>query len=171
MKSVNRIIKFLWVLSLLFFVGVLLYGYYLLPDVVCVQFDAAGNPIDYVERKKAFYGFSGVFALFNVLLLTLEKFTLLLPNRLKPVPNKSYWLGNEETKQGLQYVLSDWFYGFSAFLNCWILVFFFLFGKINIDMHSSLLQYAWVMPTFITMLLLWILYLPIRLSISKIFIR
>jgi hypothetical protein len=171
MKSVNRIIKFLWVLSLLFFIGGLLYGYYLLPDVVCVKFDPSGNPVDYVERKHAFFGFSGVFALFNILLIALEKFTLLLPHRFKPVFNKSYWLSSDETKEGLDFVLSDWFYSFSIAINTCIFVTYYIFGKVNIEMHSSILQYAWVVPVFSTVLLLWILYLPFRLSISKIFIR
>lgn len=171
MQSVNRIIKFLWVLSLLFFLGILLYGYYLLPDVVCIRFDANGSPLDYIERKKVFYGFASVFATFNILLISLEKFMLLLPNRIKPVPNKSYWLSSDETKLGLNYVLSDWFYTFSVAINLCILLVYYSFGKVNIEMQSSILQYSWVLPTCGTILLLWIVYLPIRLSISKIFIR
>lgn len=171
MLSVNRVIKFIWIFSLLTFTSVLLYGYYLVPDAVCFNFDSNGNPIDYIERKKAFYAFAIVFAVFNILLISLERFILLVPNRLKPVPNKAYWISTEETNQALNFVLSDWFYSFLTILNLCFIIVYYVFTKINRDIQSSILQYSWVLPVCCVFILIWIFYLPVRLSISKILIR
>jgi len=171
MLSVNRVIKFIWILSLLLFTSVLLYGYYLVPDAVCVSFDSNGNPIDYIERKKAFYGFAGIFAFFNILVMALERFFILIPNRMKPVPNKAYWLSTEETNQALNFVLSDWFYSFLAVINLCFIIIYYVFTKINRDIQSSILQYSWLLPVCSIFIIAWIIYLPFRLFINKIFIR
>ena len=171
MLSVNRVIKFIWILSLLLFTSGLLYGYYLVPDAVCISFDSNGNPTDYIERKNAFYGFAAVFAFFNILIMSLERFFLLIPNRMKPVPNKTYWLSTEETNQGLNFVLSDWFYSFLTIINLCFIIIYYVFTKINRDLQSSILQYSWVLPVCSILIVAWIIYLPFRLFISKIFIR
>jgi hypothetical protein len=171
MLSINRVIKFIWILSLLLFTSGLLYGYYLVPDAVCISFDSNGNPTDYIERKNAFYGFAAVFAFFNILIMSLERFFLLIPNRMKPVPNKAYWLSTEETNQALNFVLSDWFYSFLTIINLCFIIIYYVFTKINRDLQSSILQYSWVLPVCSVLIVAWITYLPFRLFISKIFIR
>ena len=171
MLSVNRVIKSIWILSLFIFTFVLLYGYYLLPDAVCISFDLKGNPTDYIERKKAFYGFASVFAFFNILVVFLDRFFLLIPNRIKPVPNKAYWLSTEETNQALNFVLSDWFYSFLTIINLCFIIIYYAFTKINRDFQSSILQYSWVLPVCSILIAAWVIYLPLRLYISKIFIR
>ena len=171
MLSVNRVIKFLWILSLIIFLSGLLYGYYILPDAVCIHFDSKGDPMEYIARKNAFYFFSGICAGFNILLLILERLVLLIPDRLKPIPNKSFWLSNDETRQALNFTLSNWFFTFAIILNTCLLGCFYAFTKVNSNFQSSIFQYYWIFQTVTVIIILWIIYLPVRLFISKIFIR
>ncbi len=171
MLSVNRVVKFLWIISLILFLAGLLYGYYILPDAICFKFDHNGYPLDYMPRKNAFYIFSGICGIFNFLILLIERLVLMVPNRLKPVPNKIYWLQDQETENGLNFVLSNWFYSFLAVLNTCLLLVFYCFAKVNSNFQSNIVQYFWVFQAVTILLILWILYLPIRLFINKMFIR
>ena len=171
MLSVNRVVKFLWIISLLLFLSGLLYGYYILPDAVCFKFDPNGFPLDYMPRKNAFYIFSGICGTFNILILLIERLVLMIPNRLKPVPNKEFWLATQENQDALNYVLSNWFYSFLAVLNTSLLLVFYSFAKVNSNFQSNITQYFWVYQAITIILILWVLYLPVRLFISKIFIR
>jgi hypothetical protein len=171
MQSANLFLKFLWFLSLLLFLSALFYGYYLLPDVVCVQFGSNGSPLEYWERKYVFYVFVFSFALFNGVLLILEKFFSLLPATKKSIFQRDFWLGNSETKEILGLLISNWFYSFLILLNISILISFGVIWKVNYDMQSNILQYSWAFWVISGTLFLWILCLPIRLSIPKLFIR
>ena len=171
MLSVNRVIKFLWVISLILFLAGLLYGYYILPDAICFKFDSYGFPMDYMPRKNAFYIFTGICGSYNILIILIEKLILMIPNRLKPVLNKIYWLSTQETQNGLNFVLSNWFYSFLVILNVCLFVVFYAFAKVNSNFQSNIIQYFWVFQAITIILVLWILYLPVRLFISKIFIK
>ena len=167
MQSINTVIKFIWLLSIVLFLAAILYGYYLLPDVVCIKFSAQGSPTEYWDRKHVFYAFVGVFALLNVLILVIEKLFSLLPSTSKPIPNKSFWTQSPETKEILHFVFSNWFYSLLFMINISILAVFGVIWIVNYDIRSSILQYAWVPWTIITMFTLWIIYLPVRLFINK----
>ena len=171
MLSVNRVIKFLWIFSLFIFLGALFYGYYLLPDVVCVKFDAYGMAQEYVPRANAFYFFVTICGVFNLLLVTIERLLMLLPDTLKPIPNKTFWLKDKETKIALNYVISDWFYGFAAILNACLLACFYVFATVNLKTQSNILQFQWLWATIASIILLTIIYFIVRLNISKILIR
>lgn len=171
MVAVNRILKFLWLLSLLFFFANLFYGYYVLPDVVCTQFDAFGNPVEYTDRKNVFYFFIGVVGILNILITLLEKTILMIPNRYKPVPNKVYWLSSDERQSALNFILSDWLYSLGAIFNLCITYSVFVFWLVNTDIQKNILSFTWLLPTIAVILLITLIYLPIRLTISKIFIR
>lgn len=167
MQSINTVIKFIWLLSILLFLGALFYGYYLLPDVVCIRFSAQGSPTEYWERKHVFYAFVGAFALLNVLILVIDKLFSLIPNPLKPIPNKQFWLHSETSKETLHFVFSNWFYSLLFIVNIAILGVFGVIWKVNYDIQSSILQYAWLPKVIICVLALWVVYLPVRLFISK----
>ncbi len=171
MRSTNLILKFLWFLSLFLVLAGLFYGYYLLPDVVCVKFSHTGSPLEYWERKYIFYVFAFTFVLFNVLLLATEKFFQLLPDSKKPLINRVFWLSSPETKEGIGLLISSWFYSFIFILNVSMLAVFGVVWKVNYDIQSNILQYTWLLWILIGLFASWIAYLPIRLSISKLFLN
>lgn len=167
MQSINTVIKFIWLLSILVFLGALFYGYYLLPDVVCIRFSAQGAPTEYWERKYVFYAFVGAFALLNVLILVIDKLFSLIPHSLKPIPNKKFWLQSEASKETLHFVFSNWFYSLLFAVNISILATLGVIWWVNYEIQSSILQYSWVPKAIIAILTLWVVYLPLRLFISK----
>ena len=167
MQSSNIIIKFLWFVSILAFLFVLLYGYYLLPDVVCIKFSSNGSALEYWERKYIFYVFTGTFSLFNVLMLALEKMYFMLPYSKRAIPNKRFWISSEEKRQRSTFIVSSWVYSFLTVINFSIIGTFGVIWKVNYTMQSNINEYSWVFILIATTLALWIIYLPGRLSINK----
>jgi hypothetical protein len=171
MLSISRVIQFLWVFTILLFLAFFFYGYYLLPDVVCVRFTSNGMPDLYWDRTYLFYVFAGALTVFNVLFLAIEKVLGMVPISLRIFPNKAFWTSSEENVEAVGFIGSNWLYSFMSILNMSILAVFGVFWKVNFDVQSNILNYGWVTWLILSVLGVWIVYLPIRLFISKVFIQ
>jgi uncharacterized membrane protein len=118
MKTV-RIPAIVLTVLLLDFLAYLAYSAKLLPEKVATHFGAGGLPNGWMSRSHylLFLGaIGGVLPLINVIVVL---FLGRIPNRLINLPNKEYWLSDENREQTLSYIA-----GHMLWLACLEVVFF-----------------------------------------------
>lgn len=153
-SSINRFIKFFWLVSLMIFFAALLLVYAFLPDRVAVHANDAGMPDEFVAREWFFYfsliGFVGA----NVLLYILRKL-LLLTRRT---------VGTERELQ-LREDLAGWLLGLAGTINFFFILVMFFFGIFNNSEgfstgHFALLVYTG--PLLLVLIFALLAYIFIR---------
>lgn len=163
MKPVYLLIRAAKVFSLLFFIGVLLYIYFFLPDQVGVHFNQWGHADNYLPKSQFFYGAGLFIILFNVAVSLLGRFLTALPPKLLPVPNRELWSASAETRNAFNYVLRNWLNGFVAIVNVLLVAMLLVLLQVNTETDADIEDYAWVFVTGIVLILAWVAYLPVRL--------
>ena len=163
MKPIYLLIRAAKVFSLLFFIGVLLYIYFFLPNQVAVHFNEWGHADNYLSKSQFFYG-AGLFAIiFNVAISLLGRFVTALPPKLLPVPNREMWSSTPETRNAFSYILRNWLNGFVVIVNVLLVGTVLVLLQVNNETNADIEDYAWVFVMGIIGVLVWIAYLPVRL--------
>jgi uncharacterized membrane protein len=136
LSSVNRLIKFFWLISLVIFFAALLLVYAFLPDRVAIHANTAGMPDEFIARESFFYfsliGFVGA----NVLLYVLRKLLLLTRRTART-----------ERELQLREDLAGWLLGLAGTINFFFVLVMFFFGVFNnaegfSTWHFALLVYT-----------------------------
>ncbi len=163
MKPVYLLIRAAKVFSLLFFIGVLLYIYFFLPEQVGVHFNEWGHADNYLPKSQFFYGAGLFIILFNVAVSLLGRFLTALPPKLLPVPNRELWSATPETRNTFSYLLRNWLNGFVTIINVLLVGMLLVLLQVNTEIGSDIEDYAWVFVGGIVGVLAWVAYLPVRL--------
>lgn len=167
MKPVYLLIRAAKVFSLLFFIGVLLYIYFFLPEQVGVHFNEWGHADNYLSKGQFFYGAGLFIILFNVAVSLLGRFLTALPPKLLPVPNREYWSATPEIRNTFSYILRNWLNGFMTIINVFLIAALLVLLQVNTEQGSDIEDYAWVFLGAIGLLVAWLVYLPVRLAVRK----
>ncbi len=146
----SRIVKFIWLVSVVVFLAMLLWIYAYLPNRVGVMADYEGVADTFLSKGNFFYLAIGLFLLVNGSLFIMRR--LLAPDTYAP----------RNAKTGLRADLADWMLGFAASLNVFfILSMTYLSIFNNQDGGDSSLFGSLVMvgPVLIALMLLVLVYL------------
>jgi uncharacterized membrane protein len=163
MKPVYLLFRAAKVFSLLFFIGVLLYIYFFLPDQVGVHFNEWGHADNYLPKSQFFYGAGLFIILFNVAVSLLGRFLTALPPKMLPVPHRDHWSATAESRNAFSYLLRNWLNGFTTIINVILVASLLVLLQVNTEAKSDIEDYAWVFLTAIGLMLAWVVYLPVRL--------
>ena len=120
----SRLIKFIWIITTLLFLGILLWVYAYLPENVNIGTDAEGAGNGFIGRESFFYTALVIFAFFNGVLFTLKKW-------IEMKAGERIYTSHDEPGS-LQHDLADWLLGFAASIN-----FFLILGMIYLSVFNN----------------------------------
>jgi hypothetical protein len=121
----RRIIKFIWLLSVVVFLAMLLWVYAYLPNRVGVMADYEGIADTFVSKGNFFYLALGLFLLVNGALFVMRR--LLVPGDFSTPKTPA-----SVARAGLRADLADWMLGFAAALN-----FFFILAMSYLSVFNN----------------------------------
>ena len=163
----SPLVKFIYYLSVVFFLGILFYSYYQFPEFVAVGYSHNTGMKEYIGREALFYYGAGAFFLFNVLLSILKFLLPSTPFRFLFFPNRDFWLSSIELREALQRVITVWLDSFGALFNLltgFVLLSLFFVNVVGFRDFSFFLPFIYF---GIALVSLWFLVLIGRLSYKK----
>ena len=131
-----RIFKGIWLMSLLGTVVVLLYSYASFPEVIQVQGGADGQGI---TRNNLFYAVLGMLAIFNVLVIVI--------NRVTPEEDAFFKI---------------WFFGLVVFFNLFITVSLQFFSLYNSQEKFDYDSIGYIIYGSVSLIILWASLYPVN---------
>lgn len=167
MKAGHLLLRFLKLLSLAAFLVVLFLVYYYLPANVAIHFNEFGRPDDFVDKPTLFY-ITGIFVVvFYMAVSLLARLIFSVPAKLFPMPNRTYWLRDQDNQEEFHEILRDWLNSLIVIVVLWIMLCLYALLRLNTDEEPDGLQYTWVLYMGAIVLAVWILFLPLRLLVKK----
>lgn len=164
MKAGPFFIRVWRIVSIAGFLFALFSSYISYPDQVVVRFDELNHPVQTMSREVIFYLAIGIFLVSNTMINLIARLFMKIPTAQIPVPNKAAW---EARRSKLNLVFKDWFNLLNSaiitVLGLGLLVLSFLNRS---DRPIRSIEYAWLMPLSIFILLAVVASLPIRLSMK-----
>jgi len=167
MRPLYLVIRLLKMLTWLGTLVVLLYTYYYLPDKIAIHYNEIGVPDNFLSREAFFYVAAFFIILLNVLLSLIGRLLLGLPKQALMVPNRPYWLANADNQEKLMYILRNWINSLATALNVYILAMIFITLRLHTNQRVFLSDYTWMLFAGLAIIIIWIVYLPIRLRSTK----
>ncbi|PWJ42342.1 hypothetical protein [Sediminitomix flava] len=150
-----KLIKYVWGLSLLLFLGFSLLMYVYLPEKVNLNIDLPSGEGVYLFRGDFFYTSMAVLLLFNIGLTIFGNAILYVPYNLIMIPNKKYWLSNVERKNQLIEKSKSWTKGMATFINIFLLATVTQIFSQNTEYNYAIDSVFYVIPIII---IFWIFY-------------
>lgn len=159
---VARVLRWL---SIALFVVALFMCYTNLPDTVAVHFAPDGSPDGYLGREAIFYAVGGLMIGFNVLLLVLARSFASLPDRAVGVFGSEAW---HPYPDALRAALRNWLLLGMAALNVFLALCLNALSELNDSTDTAtVFGYRWLLTLGAALLLGWLLYLPVRLWVTR----
>jgi hypothetical protein len=167
MSSLNRITKFIWILSLLSFLALDLYVYSQLPQTVGVLYNSEGLPESYVKRPLFFFIGIAFILILNLIFVALIKSFIGFPFKLIGWEKLSVWQTTRSLKLEFSDFIENWGYSFLVFLNLFLINTLYILWKVNVEMGSRISEYSWVIWPFLGLLIIFPVYLVAKLKNSS----
>ncbi len=117
-----KFIKFIWMLSMVAVMGVLLYENTILQPPVTLQIDDVGGVFN-LTKNGFFYLFLAAIVVLNGILLILGTIIPTLPEAFLPIPKRKFWAKNQTTRRMLLKNFKLWTKGIGIFINLFIMVY------------------------------------------------
>lgn len=166
MKAGFLLIKFLKIITIILFLVLLFIGYFYLPPNVAIHYTEAGQPDGYIDKPTFFYA-SGIFVvIFFTAVSLLARIIFSIPAKLFPMPNRNYWLTDQDTSNEFSEIVRDWLNSLTIIVNILASLCIYALLKIN-TAETAVADFRWILTAGILFLLGWILFLPLRLLIKK----
>lgn len=161
--SIDHFASRVWrILSMIAFGISLLFIYRGLPDPTAVHFGETGRGDGFLPKEEVFYLVAGIITLLNVLALLLIKAIDKIPTvnwgHILPVFAEK---GNETIKN----TFINWLHFLPAIINTYLILVMRALLMLN-DERTYLNDYSYIPSLGVVFLLLWLIYLPIRLFAS-----
>ena len=159
--SIDHFLSRVWrVLSIIGFGITLLFIYRGLPDPTAVHFGESGRGDGFLPKEEIFYLTAGVITALNVLML-------MLINSVKKIPAQLFTKGffrvfESKGDEKVQSIFIHWLHFFPALVNTFVILALRVLLMLN-DSRSYANDYSYLGYLGIVLVLLWLLYLPIRL--------
>lgn len=167
MTSVNRITKFLWILSLLGFLALDLYSYAQLPQSVGYIYSQDGLPTNFIERPFFFFIGIGFIIILNLIIVSLMKTFVEFPFKQLGWEKLAVWQTTRAFKLSFVEFIETWGYSFLIFLNLFLSYTLYVLWKVNSEMGSRISEYSWIIWPFALLMVVFPLYLVAKLATSK----
>lgn len=161
-------IKFLYYLSIIYFLINIFFSYYQSPEFVGIGFNEKSGTTEYKSKHHLFYFGAGLFLLVTALVAVFRKTIINFPFSLFPFPNKTFWMQNQESREGLVNAHQVWMMSFATMFNLFLGSLFLILFLVNIVQYGTFSSYAPVVFGGIIILGFWWIILVIRLYIKKI---
>lgn len=117
-----KFIKFIWMLSMLAVMGVLLYENVILQPPITIKIDDVGGVFN-LTKNGFFYLFLAAIVVFNGILLILGTVVPTLPEKFLPIPKRKFWAKNQTTRRMLLKNFKLWTKGIGIFINLFIIIY------------------------------------------------
>lgn len=166
--SIDHFASRVWrILSMVAFGVSLLFIYRGLPDPTAVHFGETGRGDGFLPKEEVFYLVAGIITLLNVLALLLIKAIDKIPlsnwGKMLPVFAEK---GDETIKK----TFINWLHFFPAIINTYLILVMRALLMLN-DERTYQTDYSYIPSLGIVFLLIWLIYLPVRLFASPKFIE
>ena len=161
--SIEYFVARVWrILSMVAFGFTLLFVYRGLPDPSAVHFGETGRGDGFLPKDEIFYLSAGIVTALNVLSLLLIKSVMNVPEN---VWGKLFIVFASKGESVIKSTLVNWLHFLPALINTFLIVVFRVLLLLN-DQRTYNEDYSYVPKLGIILLLLWLLYFPIRLFLS-----
>jgi hypothetical protein len=161
--SIEYFVARVWrILSMVAFGFTLLFVYRGLPDPSAVHFGETGRGDGFLPKDEIFYLSAGIVTALNVLSLLLIKSVMNVPEN---VWGKLFIVFASKGESVIKSTLINWLHFLPALINTFLIVVFRVLLLLN-DQRTYNEDYSYVPKLGIILLLLWLLYFPIRLFLS-----
>lgn len=166
--SIDHFASRVWrILSIVAFGISLLFIYRGLPDPTAVHFGETGRGDGFLPKEEVFYLTAGIVTILNVLALLLIKAIDKIPtekwSQILPVFAEK---GNSSIKN----TFINWLHFFPALINTYLILVMRALLMLN-DERTNQTDYSYLPLLGIVFLLVWLIYLPVRLITSPKFIE
>jgi uncharacterized membrane protein len=153
--------------TFLSFIAVLLFAYSQLPQRVTIHFDKEGFADQFISKEVLFYASALIGVVFYVSLSLIHNLLPSINTRFLLVPMPGFWLENAESRQNLYEVYQQWLSLLDTFVNVFLSMCLLAAIRSHQSDIPSLLDYGWLPWVGLLLILIWLLYLPIRLRIRN----
>ena len=166
--SIDHFASRVWrILSIVAFGLSLLFIYRGLPDPTAVHFGETGRGDGFLPKEEVFYLTAGIVTILNVL-------ALLLIKAIDKVPTDK-WAAilpvfAEKGNQTIKSTFINWLHFFPALINTYLILVMRALLMLN-DERTNQTDYSYLPSLGIVFLLIWLIYLPVRLITSPKFIE
>lgn len=167
MKVGFLLLRFMKVISLAGFIILLFLAYYYLPANIAIHYNDVGRPDGFIDKPTFFYVYGIFVIVFYVAVSLLARLIFSVPAKLFPMPNRTYWLRDEENREEFQEILRDWLNSLIVIVIAWVSLCLYALFQLNTRESPDVMDYTWIFIAGAVVLALWILFLPIRLLILK----
>ena len=131
------------------------------PGDVAVRFDAASQPIQFIDRETIFYIAVAIFLVNNTLINAVARLFPRIPTARLAIPNQQAWASH---RPALNEVMNNWFYALMAAINTILALGLMVLSFLNRSARAiEPFEYAWLLPLSTVMLIIVLVSLPIRL--------
>ncbi len=117
-----KFVKFVWMLSMVAVMGVLLYENVILQPPVIIKIDDVGGVFS-LTKNGFFYLFLAAIVVFNGILLILGTVIPTLPEKFLPIPKRNFWASNQSTRLMLLKNFKLWTKGIGIFINLFLIIY------------------------------------------------
>jgi hypothetical protein len=161
--SIDHFASRVWrILSMLAFGVSLLFIYRGLPDPTAVHFGETGRGDGFLPKEEIFYLVAGIITLLNVL-------TLLLIKAIDKIPTSTWGqilpVFAEKGNETIKSTFVNWLHFFPAVINTYLILVMRALLMLNDD-RTYQTDYSYIPSLGIVFLLMWLIYLPVRLFAS-----
>lgn len=165
--SIDYFVSRVWrIVSMVAFGITLLFVYRGLPDPAAVHFGETGRGDGFLPKEEIFYLTAGIVTVLNVLALLLIKSVANVPEQIW---GKIFRVFSEKGDATIKNTLINWLHFLPALINSFLIIVFRVLLLLN-DQRTYNEDYTYVPKLGIVLLLVWLIYLPIRLFLSPKFI-
>ncbi|MFM1835554.1 MAG: hypothetical protein RJA04_241 [Bacteroidota bacterium] len=165
--SIDYFVSRVWrIVSMVAFGITLLFVYRGLPDPAAVHFGETGRGDGFLPKEEIFYLTAGIVTILNVLALLLIKS---VDNVSEQVWGKLFGVFADKGEETIKKTLINWLHFLPALINSFLIIVFRVLLLLN-DQRTYNEDYTYVPKLGIVLLLVWLLYFPIRLFLSPKFI-
>ena len=166
--SIDHFASRVWrILSIVAFGLSLLFIYRGLPDPTAVHFGETGRGDGFLPKEEVFYLTAGIVTILNVL-------ALLLIKAIDKIPTEKWGtilpVFAEKGNQTIKSTFINWLHFFPAFINTYLILVMRALLMLN-DERTNQTDYSYLPSLGIVFLLVWLIYLPVRLITSPKFIE
>jgi uncharacterized membrane protein len=161
--SIDYFVSRAWrIVSMVAFGITLLFVYRGLPDPAAVHFGETGRGDGFLPKEEIFYLSAGIVTVLNVLALLLIKS---VANVSEQVWGKVFQIFASKGDATIKATLTNWLHFLPALINTYLILVFRVLLLLN-DQRTYDADYTYIPKLGIVLILVWLLYLPIRLFLS-----
>ncbi|MCK5126896.1 MAG: DUF1648 domain-containing protein [candidate division Zixibacteria bacterium] len=133
----RKTVQLLWLITLLLLIGQAFYFYPDLPAMMASHFDSNGNPNDYSSKSSFYILWAFLIVFMNVWVLMPKVLFTKLPASMINVPNKQFWLANDERRQELAKIVGTVLQAIFSGVNVLMLYAFYYTVQINLGQKKD----------------------------------